>query len=222
MLAHESIGGKSPSGTWSGRRGVPNSAGSTKARGSHRKQAQALSEVHVRLGEVKALGTQYGNEVPRSEENQELRPVEGVDISEHPRADGGRWDLARLTQPSEDDALLGERGLGEWSSALDAEDRDWDKATGCVSPVAQVMTITLEVPDDLAARLGNRATTLSREALGLAALREGLWTEAQLGRFLGLSRLELDPFLRDHGEEIPYTWADLERERALLDDYLKA
>ena len=83
------------------------------------------------------------------------------------------------------------------------------------------MTITLEVPEELAARLGNRATALSREALGLAALREGLWNEAQLGRFLGLSRLELDQFLKDHGVEVPYSWADLERERALLDEYLK-
>ncbi|MBL8212641.1 MAG: hypothetical protein JNK87_18145 [Bryobacterales bacterium] len=84
------------------------------------------------------------------------------------------------------------------------------------------MTITLEVPEKLAARLGNRATTLSREALGVAALREGLWTEAQLGRFLCLSRLELDQFLKDHGVEIRYARADLERERALLDKYLKA
>jgi len=40
-----------------------------------------------------------------------------------------------------------------------------------------------------------------------------LWTEAELGRFLGLHRLELAQFLKDHGVEIPYTWEDLERER---------
>jgi len=48
------------------------------------------------------------------------------------------------------------------------------------------MTITLDIPEELAARLGSRAATMSREGLALAALKEGLWTEAELGRFLGL------------------------------------
>lgn len=77
------------------------------------------------------------------------------------------------------------------------------------------MTITLEIPEELATLLGNRATTMSREGLALAALKAGLWTEAELGRFLGMPRLALAQFLKDHGIEIPYTWDDLERERAL-------
>jgi hypothetical protein len=77
------------------------------------------------------------------------------------------------------------------------------------------MTITVDIPEELAARLGSRATTMSREGLGLAALKEGLWTEAELGRFLGLPRLSLDQFLKEHGVEIPYSWEDLEREREL-------
>ena len=77
------------------------------------------------------------------------------------------------------------------------------------------MTITLDIPEELAARLGSRAATMSREGLGLAALREGLWTEAELGRFLDLPRLALSQFLKDHGVEIPYTWEDLEREKEL-------
>jgi hypothetical protein len=40
-----------------------------------------------------------------------------------------------------------------------------------------------------------------------------LWTEAELGRFLSLTRLALDQFLKDHGVELPYNWEDLERER---------
>ena len=76
-----------------------------------------------------------------------------------------------------------------------------------------VVTITLDIPEELAARLGSRAATMSREGLGLAALREGLWTEAELGQFLGLPRLALSQFLKAHGVEIPYTWDDLERER---------
>ena len=77
------------------------------------------------------------------------------------------------------------------------------------------MTITLDIPEELAARLGDRANSMSRESLGLAALKEGLWTEAELGQFLGLPRLAMEQFLKDHGVEIPYTWEDLERERAL-------
>jgi hypothetical protein len=60
---------------------------------------------------------------------------------------------------------------------------------------------------------------MSRKALGLAALKEGLWTAAELGRFLGLSRLVLSQFLKDHGVEIPYTWEDLEEERTLYQQF---
>jgi hypothetical protein len=75
------------------------------------------------------------------------------------------------------------------------------------------MTVTLEIPDALAQRLGPEAARMSREALGLEAHRQGLWTEAELGRFLGLNRLALDRFLKEHGVEIAYDWDDLERER---------
>ncbi len=54
---------------------------------------------------------------------------------------------------------------------------------------------------------------MSREALGLQAHRQGLWTEAELGRFLGLTRIALDQFLKDRGVELAYCWDDLERER---------
>ena len=80
------------------------------------------------------------------------------------------------------------------------------------------MTVTLEIPDELAQRLGPEATRMSREALALEAHRQGSWTEAELGTFLGLKRLALDQFLKDHGVEINYTWEDLERERTLHRD----
>ena len=75
------------------------------------------------------------------------------------------------------------------------------------------MTVTLEIPEELAQRLGPEAARMSREALGLEALRQGLWTESELGRFLGLGRLALDRFLREHGVDLPYSWDDLQRER---------
>ena len=81
------------------------------------------------------------------------------------------------------------------------------------------MTITLEIPEEPAGRPGNRAAAMSRESFGLAALKEGLWTEVQPGRFLGLSRIAPDQFLKNHGVEIPYIFEDLERERALFEKY---
>jgi hypothetical protein len=77
------------------------------------------------------------------------------------------------------------------------------------------MTVTLEIPEELADRLGPEALRMSREALGLEAHRQGLWTEAELGQFLGLTRLSLDRFLKDHGIDLAYTWEDLEQERKM-------
>lgn len=45
--------------------------------------------------------------------------------------DASRWDLARLAQPSDDEAFLAEQGLQEWAAALDAKDQSTpDEATG--------------------------------------------------------------------------------------------
>ena len=77
------------------------------------------------------------------------------------------------------------------------------------------MTVTLVIPEELARRIGPDAAQMTREALGLEAHRQGLWTEAELGRFLGLTRLALDQFLKDHGVELTYDWTDLERERGI-------
>ena len=75
------------------------------------------------------------------------------------------------------------------------------------------MTVILEIPEELAQRLGPKAPQMSREALGLEAHRLGLWTEGELGRFLGLTRIALDQFLKDRGVELVYTWQDLQHER---------
>jgi len=84
------------------------------------------------------------------------------------------------------------------------------------------MTVTLEIPEELARRLGPEAARMSREALGLEALRQRLWTEAELGRFLSLTRLALDQFLKDHGVDLAYQWDDLERERKVFREIERA
>jgi len=77
------------------------------------------------------------------------------------------------------------------------------------------MTLTLVIPEELAQHLGSEALRMSRDALGLEAYRRGLWTEAELSQFLGLTRISLDRFLKHHGIDLSYTWQDLERERKL-------
>jgi hypothetical protein len=75
------------------------------------------------------------------------------------------------------------------------------------------MTVTLEIPEELAQHLGLDAARMSREALALEAHRRGLWTEAELGRFLGLSRIALDQFLKDHHVDLDVSWHDVEQDR---------
>ena len=80
------------------------------------------------------------------------------------------------------------------------------------------MTITLELPEDIAAQLSARGENLSRvalEAFGLEQYRAGRLTQAQLRRLLGFpTRMEVDGFLKAHGVELEYTSEDLARDRA--------
>ena len=76
------------------------------------------------------------------------------------------------------------------------------------------MQITLELPDEIASQFG-AGKDLSRTAL------EGLVTEGcrthrlsdhQAAELLGLSRYELDGFLKAHGVYLDYSLEDLDRE----------
>lgn len=82
------------------------------------------------------------------------------------------------------------------------------------------MNAILRIPYDLAERLGS-PSELERKALEALALEEfkgGRLTKAELRRLLGFeTRVELDGFLKAHGVFEPYTMADLERERQVLD-----
>ena len=79
------------------------------------------------------------------------------------------------------------------------------------------MNLTIQLPDDLAARLNASGGNLSRRALEALALEEyklGHLTRAELRRLLGFnSRIALDAFLKTHGVLLDYTLADLEQER---------
>ena len=82
------------------------------------------------------------------------------------------------------------------------------------------MNVTLEIPDDIAEALGSHSD-LSRRALEGFALEEfksGRLSQARLRRLLGLTRYELDGFLKAHGifmdysiEEFNSEWEALQR-----------
>lgn len=78
------------------------------------------------------------------------------------------------------------------------------------------MNLTVEIPDDLVARLNAEGGDLSRRALEALALEEykcGHLTKAELRRLLGFStRYELDGFLKAHEVWPDYTIDDLHRD----------
>ena len=79
------------------------------------------------------------------------------------------------------------------------------------------MLITVEIPEELAQRLGSDPIHLPRQALEALVLeghRQGKLSEAEVGRLLGIeSRFRIERFLKDHGVELAYTRDDLEYER---------
>ncbi len=78
------------------------------------------------------------------------------------------------------------------------------------------MTITLEIPDELARRIIPEGLDPSRKALedmAVEAYRAHRLTGAQLRRLLGISsRYELDGFLKARGVWLEYTLDDFKRE----------
>jgi hypothetical protein len=78
------------------------------------------------------------------------------------------------------------------------------------------MDVTVQIPDDLASRLGTR-NDLSRRALEALAAEEykrGRLTKPDLRRLLGFETgHQIDEFLKAHDVFEDYTLEDLERER---------
>ncbi len=79
------------------------------------------------------------------------------------------------------------------------------------------MTVTVQIPDDLAQRIKAQGGDLSRHILEVLALEEykgGHLTKAELRQMLGFeTRPALDEFLKAHGVFEDYTLDDLEQER---------
>jgi len=78
------------------------------------------------------------------------------------------------------------------------------------------MDVTIQIPDEMAARLGTARDLPRRvlEALAVEEFRLGRLTQAELRRLLGFAtRQRLDAFLKARDVYVPYTLDDLDRDR---------
>ncbi|NEP14551.1 MAG: UPF0175 family protein [Symploca sp. SIO2C1] len=86
------------------------------------------------------------------------------------------------------------------------------------------MQITLEIPDHIAAQLADSPETLTRHSLELLAAeayRQGAIGSGEVGQMLGFaSRWDTYDFLQSQQLEPPFTSADLEQDRATLQNLL--
>src|SRR2546427_244117 len=76
------------------------------------------------------------------------------------------------------------------------------------------MQITLELPDEIAQQLaaGRDLSRATLEALVADGCREHRLSDHQAAELLGLSRYELDGFLKKHGVFLDYSIEDYKRE----------
>lgn len=76
------------------------------------------------------------------------------------------------------------------------------------------MHITLELPDNIAQQLaqGQDLSRATLEALVAESCRTHRLSEHQAAELLGLSRYELDSFLKEHGVSLDYSIDDYKRE----------
>ncbi len=81
------------------------------------------------------------------------------------------------------------------------------------------MTVTLDIPDEIARELAVAGQELSHaalEALALEGYRRGALTQLHVGRLLGLSRTQTEDFLAKHLALYDYEPAELQREAEAL------
>jgi hypothetical protein len=80
------------------------------------------------------------------------------------------------------------------------------------------MQVTIQIPDEIASRIASGGDLPRRalEALAIEELKAGRITEPELGQILGLSRLQIDGFLKSHGVFQDLTIEDVDRDIADL------
>jgi predicted HTH domain antitoxin len=86
---------------------------------------------------------------------------------------------------------------------------------------ADSMIVTFELPDDIAQELAAYGDLSRRalEALGIEGYRQEALTQLQVGKLLGLSRVETEDFLAQHVDLYNYGPNELHREANSLEKY---
>jgi predicted HTH domain antitoxin len=84
------------------------------------------------------------------------------------------------------------------------------------------MQVTVQLPDGVAELLGRPADMPRRilEALALEGYRAGRLSRGQVSELLSLSFVETETFFKDSQAYLHYSLADLEADRAALNDML--
>lgn len=85
------------------------------------------------------------------------------------------------------------------------------------------MEVTINLPEDIVKVFAANGENLERkilEATALEGYRAGSLSRAQVGRLLGLSRFEVDAFLKSHDAPLNYAVEDLDADRQTLDKLL--
>ena len=79
------------------------------------------------------------------------------------------------------------------------------------------MDVTVQIPDDLANRLGGDLSRRALEAFAAEEYKHDRITKSELQRLLGIeTSFQLDEFLKAHDVWIEYTREDAARERESL------
>jgi hypothetical protein len=81
------------------------------------------------------------------------------------------------------------------------------------------MVVTLEIPDDVAERMGGDLSRRALEAFVVEEHKAGRVTKAELRRLLGYSWHETEEFLKTHGVYLEMTIEDVLRD---VEDMRKA
>lgn len=85
------------------------------------------------------------------------------------------------------------------------------------------MTVTLELPDEIAQALGTEGDISRRllESLAIESYRRETITQMQVGKLLNLSRIETENFLAQHVDLIDYDPSEFQREIEALDRHFE-
>ena len=94
----------------------------------------------------------------------------------------------------------------------------WQLARPSCSCYPEPVTVTLELPDNIGQVLAAHGDLPPHalEALAIDAYRQKTLTQAQVGRLLGLARLETEKFLAQYVDVYDYSNSELEEEADLL------